>query len=197
LGGGSTIDLPEPAPEFDELVVPAEAVMGIRLDAPVSSETARLEDRVTARLVRDVTVGSDTAVASGARLEGTVTLVEPGGKFRNRARVGIRFHTLVLADKTRLPIQTEAILREGDAPGGQATAKVGGAAVVGTILGTVFGGKKGAAIGGAAGAAGGAAAVAAGGRDAAIIPADAALTVRLVAPVTVTVPHESGSSLRR
>jgi len=181
-------------PIFDELTVPAEAVVGIRLDSPVSSEMARVEDRVTARVARDVTVQGQTAVRAGSRLEGIVTLVERGGKFRDRARVGIRFNTLVLADNTRLPIQTDVIMRMGDAPGNEATAKVGGAAVIGTILGSVFGGKKGAAIGSAAGAAGGAAAVAAGGRNAAVIPADTALTVRLTAPLTIDVPREPALS---
>jgi hypothetical protein len=137
-----------------------------------------------------VTVDGQTAVHAGSRLEGFVTLVERGGKFRDRARVGIRFNTLVLADNTRLPIQTDVIMRMGAAPGHEATAKVGGAAVIGTILGSVFGGKKGAAIGSAAGAAGGAAAVAAGGRNVAVIPADTALTVRLTAPLTIDVPRE-------
>jgi hypothetical protein len=175
---------------YDELTVPAEAVMGIRLDSSVSSETARIEDRVTARVARDVTVDGETAVRTGSRLEGVVTLVERGGKFHERARIGIRFNTLVLADNTRLPIQTDVILRTGDAPGGEATAKVGGAAVVGTIIGSVFGGKKGAAIGSAAGAATGAAAVAAGSRNAAVIPGDTALTLRLTAPLTVDVPRD-------
>jgi hypothetical protein len=120
--------------------------------------------------------------------------VERGGKFRERARIGIRFNTLVLADNTRVPIQTDVIVRMGDAPGTEATAKVGGAAVVGTILGSVFGGKKGAAIGSAAGAAGGAAAVAAGSRNAAIIPGDTALTLRLTAPLTIDVPREPATS---
>jgi len=178
-------------PEFDELTVPAEAVMGIRLDSSISSETARVEDRVAARVARDVVVGERVAIRAGSRLEGVVTLVERGGKFRERARVAVRFNTLVQSDNSRMPIQTEAILRMGDAPGGEATAKVGGAAVLGTIIGGVFGGKKGAAIGSTVGAAGGAAAVAAGDRNAAVIPADAGLTLRLSAPLTVLVPRDA------
>jgi len=181
----------ETQPEFDEVMVPAEAVMGIRLDTSISSETARLEDRVVARVARDVVVGGQVAVRAGSRLEGVVTIAERGGKFRERARVAVRFNTLVQSDNSRTPIQTEAILRVGDAPGSEATAKVGGAAVIGTIIGSVFGGKKGAAIGSTVGAAGGAAAVAAGDRNAAVIPADTGLTLRLSAPLTVVVPHDA------
>lgn len=181
----------EPRSDFEEVTVPAEAVMGIRLDSSVSSETAHLEDRVVARVARDVLVGGQVAVRAGSRLEGVVTLVERGGKFRERARIAVRFNTLVQSDNSRMPIQTDAILRVGEAPGSEATAKVGGAAVIGTIIGSVFGGKKGAAIGSTVGAAGGAAAVAAGDRNPAIIPADTGLTLRLSAPLTVIVPLET------
>jgi len=87
--------------------------------------------------------------------------VERGGKFKERARLGIRFHTLVLADGTRIPISTETIFREGE-PGMSSPSKVGGAAVGGAILGAILGGAKGMAIGAAAGAGAGTAAVACG-----------------------------------
>ncbi len=117
---------------------------------------------MTARVTRDVAVDGRTAIPAGSRLEGNVTVVDHGGKFKNAARLGIRFMTVILADSTRVPIQTETIFREGEPPGNAATSKIGASAVVGTILGAVLGGKKGAAIGTTVGAAGGTAAVAAG-----------------------------------
>lgn len=177
-------------PDYDELTVRADSVIGIRLDAAVSSETARVEDRVTARVTRDVSVDGRVAVPSGSMLEGIVTNVQRGGRFKERARLGVRFTSVVLADNQRVPIQTETIYRVGDAPTGEATAKIGGAAVVGAILGSVIGGKKGAAIGTTAGAAGGTAAVMAGDVNNAVIAAGAPLTVRLTAPATVPVEHQ-------
>ena len=72
-------------------------------------ESARVEDRVDARVTRDVKVGDRVAIPAGARAIGSVMQVERGGKFKERARLGIRFHTLVLADGTRIPIATETI----------------------------------------------------------------------------------------
>src|SRR4029077_5276077 len=109
-----------------------------------------------------------------------------GGNLRGPARLGIRLHTLVLADGTRLPISTETIYRDGEAPGTGSAAKVGGAAVGGAILGAILGGAKGAAIGGTAGAGAGTAAVMAGDRSAATLPAGTSMTVRILSPVTVT-----------
>jgi hypothetical protein len=171
-------------------MIDENAVIGIRLDTPVSSETARVEDRITARVTRDVTVDGRVIVPSGSLVEGYVTAVERGGRFRARSRLGVRFTTVVLPDETRVTVTTEPIFRVGDAPGGEATSKIGASAVVGTILGAVIGGKKGAAIGGTAGAAGGTAAVMAGGPNDVVLGAGTALTVRLLESATFRVPLE-------
>jgi hypothetical protein len=176
-----------PAPQFEELIVPAASVIGLRVETPVSSERAQIEDRVEARVTRDVTVDGRVVIPSGARAVGSVTSVDKGGKIKERARLGVRFHTLVLADGTEVPIRTEAIFREGESPAGESSRKIGGAAIGGAILGAIMGGKKGAVVGGATGAAGGTAAVMAGDRNAATLPAGTIVTVRLTAPVTIEV----------
>jgi hypothetical protein len=179
-----------PARTFAEYVVSADSVIGLQTETRVSSETAKVEDRVEARVTRDVRVGDHVAIPAGARALGSVMQVERGGKFKERARLGIRFHTLVLADGTRIPISTETIFREGEAPSSGAAPKVGGAAVAGTILGAILGGGKGAAIGAAAGAGAGAATVAAGDRNAATLPLGTAMTVRILQPITVTADNK-------
>ena len=176
-----------PAKTFEELVVSADSVIGLQTETPLTSERARVEDRVEARVTRDVKVGDKVAVPAGARALGSVTLVDRGGKFKERARLGIRFHTLVLADGTQLPITTETIYRDGVAPGNESAAKIGGAAVGGAILGAILGGAKGAVIGATTGAGAGTAVVANGDRNAATLPAGTPMTVRIVSPVSVTI----------
>jgi len=183
---------PQHAPEppqhtVEELVVSAQTVIGLQTETRLSSETARVEDRVDARVTRDVRVGDRIAIPAGSHALGSVMQVERGGKFKERARLGIRFHTLVLADGTRVPIQTDTIYRDGEAPGNSSAAKVGGAAVGGAIIGAILGGAKGAAIGATAGAGGGTAAVMAGDRQAATLPAGTPITIRTLQPVTVTI----------
>jgi type IV secretory pathway VirB10-like protein len=179
--------LEPPAPVLEELVVAAQSVIGLQMETSVTSERARLEDEVVARVTRDVKVGDRVAIPAGARAEGEVTLVERGGRVRERARLGVRFTSIVLADGTRLPIQTEAVLREGDPPGRESAAKIGGGAIGGAIIGGILGGAKGAAIGSTVGAGAGTGAVMAGGRNHATLPAGTPLTVRLEDPATVTV----------
>jgi hypothetical protein len=181
---------PPPQRRFEELIVSADSVIGLRIESTVSSEVAKIEDPVEARVTRDVRVGSEVAVPAGSRVLGSVMQVERGGKVKGAARIGVRFHTLVLADNTRIPMQTEAIFREGKSPGNESAAKVGGAAVGGAILGAIIGGGKGAAIGGSVGAAGGTAAVMAGGRNPAILASGTSITIRLSEPVTIIVERE-------
>jgi hypothetical protein len=191
---------PEPAPlperpeyvepRFIETTVAEDAVIGIRLETAVSSETAKVEDRVVARVTRDVIVDGRTAIPAGAQLEGVVTEVDRGGRFKERARLGLRFNRLILSENSTSRIETETILREGESPSGEATSKIGASAVIGAILGGVIGGKKGAAIGGSAGAAGGTAAVAAGGRNDAELAEGTPLTVRLTRPVTLLIERQ-------
>jgi hypothetical protein len=175
-----------PAHTFEELVVSADSVLGLQTENRVSSESARVEDRIEARVTRDVRVGGKVAIPAGARALGSVVLVERGGKIKERARLGVRFHTLVLADGTRIPITTDPIYRDGEAPGNGSSQKIGGGAVGGAILGAILGGSKGMAIGAAAGAGAGTAAVAAGDRNAATLAAGSPLTVRILQPITVT-----------
>jgi len=180
-------DPPPPSRELVELEVPSTSVIGLRIETPVSTETAHLEDRVEARVMRDLSVDGRTAIPAGTRALGAVTMVERGGKVKERARLGVRFHTLVLADGAQLPIRTDTIIREGESPAGDSARKIGGAAVGGAILGALMGGKKGAIVGSTAGAAGGTAVVMAGDRNAATLPAGAVVTVRLSSPVSVEV----------
>jgi hypothetical protein len=179
-----------PKPVFEEVVVPASSVVGLKVETSLSSETARVEDRVEARVTREVMADGRIAIPSGSRVLGDVILVERGGKMKDKARLGVRFHTLVLADGRQVPLRTDAIYREGSSPGSESARKIGGAAIGGAVLGAIIGGAKGAAIGGATGAAGGSAVVMAGDRNPATLPFGTIVTVRLSSPATLQVEKE-------
>lgn len=175
------------APQFEEVVLPASSVIGLQVETALSSERARVEDRVDARVTRDVMADGHVAIPAGSRVLGSVTLVDRGGKLKERARLGIRFHTVVLADGSEVPLNTEPFYRDGDSPSGESAKKIGGAAAVGAILGGILGGGKGAVVGGSTGAAGGTAIVMAGDRNPATVNAGSIVSVRLSSPVTIQV----------
>ena len=176
-----------PAPRVEELVVPAASVIGIEVETALSSERARLEDRVEARVARDVFSDGRLVIPAGSRVIGAVTTVERGGRVKERARLGLRFHTLVLADGRQTDFRTDTIYREGESPAGDSTKKIGGAAVGGAVLGAIMGGRKGAIAGGIAGAAGGTAVVMSGDRHAATLASGSVLNARLASPLTIEI----------
>ena len=169
------------------ITVPPDAVLGLQIERTVSSELARVEDKVEARVTRDVRVDGRVAIPAGSTVKGSVIEVDRGSRLKGRARLAVRFHTVVLADGTQLNLKTDPVVREGQSSTGQTAAKVGGAAIGGAILGAILGGGKGAAIGGAVGGAGGTAAAMTNDRDPATLTAGSNVSVRMQAPVTVTV----------
>ena len=174
-------------PQFEEVILPAASVIGLQLDSSLSSERARLEDKVEARVSRDVMAAGRVAIPAGSRVIGSVIEIDKGGKVKTPAHIGIRFHTLVLADGSQVALRTEPIVRTAESPVNSSSKKIGGAAVAGAILGGIMGGGKGAATGAAIGAGGGTAAVMSGDRAAVNIPAGTFVNATLASPATITV----------
>lgn len=170
-----------------EVVIPASTVIGLEIETTVSSERAQVEDRVAARVTRDVFADGRLALPAGSRVIGAVSLVERGGKVKERARLGIRFHTVALASGRQVSLRTEPIYREGESPAGESSRKIGGAAIGGAMLGALLGGGKGAIAGATAGAAGGTAAVMTGDRNSAVLSSGSIVTVKLADPASFDV----------
>ena len=170
----------------ESVTIPADSVMGLEITETVSSESAQVEDRVDARVTRDVRLDGTLVIPAGAKVIGNVIRVENGGRFKERARLGIRFHTLVLADGESVDVETDPIFREGENVSRKASTRIGASAAGGAIIGAIFGGEKGAAIGAAAGAGAGTAVTAAQKPSEARFRAGSVVTVRLTAPVDIT-----------
>jgi len=96
------------------ITIKKDSVIGVRLDRAITTETARVDDRVSARVARDVLVDDRPALAAGTCVEGRVAVLEGGSRSMDRVRIGIRFTTIVLADGRRVPLQVDTIFRESD-----------------------------------------------------------------------------------
>ena len=107
----------DPLPvEEEELVISADAVIGLQVETTVSSAAAEVEDDVNARVTRDVMAGDRVAIPAGTPVRGSVVLVEQAGKLRGQPRLGVRFHTAVMDDGAELRLATETVYREGTRP---------------------------------------------------------------------------------
>lgn len=146
---GSPAEVP-PAPS--PVVVPAGTVLRLALLTPLASDRSRVEDPVRARLVRPVLSGGTSVVPAGSEVLGTVTAVERAGRAKGRARVSVRFHSLVPADtRTSLPIETDRVTWIARDTRKKDAATIALPAAGGAILGGVIGGGKGSAVGAAVG----------------------------------------------
>ena len=151
------IPAPEPEPEMIEITVPAGTTIEVNLAVSISTETARIEDRVDGTVSRSVSIDGHTVIPAGAQVQGTVSNTDDGGRLKGAARLAVRFHQLILEDGTVMRFSSRSFERVGPSPGRTTATRTGGGAAVGALIGGLFGGERGAAIGGSIGAAGGAA----------------------------------------
>jgi hypothetical protein len=152
----------------------------VRLDNPISSKTARIEDRVDATVDFPVRDGSGRmAIPAGSRVQGSVVKVQRANRPLHSGEIDIAFETLYIGN-TRYDLRGRVVSLDQDVDRGD-TAKRGGiGAVLGGVLGGILGGTKGALAGVVIGGAGGV--VSSKGEDVEL-PAGTVMTVQLDRPI--------------
>ncbi len=161
--------------------VPVGAELDVRLQAPLSSDTAKVEDRFTATTVVDLNSGNRVLIPAGSVVRGVVTGVDKAGRVERRGRLVVAFDQITVNGRA-YPIHatvTQAIESEGIR--GE-VGKIGAGAGVGAIIGGILGGFKGALAGILIG--GGGTIAATEGKDVEL-PAGTVLRLRFDSPVTV------------
>ncbi len=176
-------------PTFEDIEVPRDTLVAIRLQAALSSETARVEDRVEARVTKPVQVRGKLVIPPDTLVVGDVTVVDKGGPMSDRARLDVRFHTLRIPHTAEVAILVDAISTVGPSPTKGTKGRVVGGAAGGAALGWLKGGIAGAITGGAIGGGAGVGARVVEGRQPIDIPAGSETQLQLRAPAVVTVPQ--------
>ena len=186
--GGDAAPAARPEAGLHEVTIPAGTQLPIVLDTGVGSSTSRVEQAVHAHLARNVVVHGQTVLAEGSAVNGVVTDATRSGKVKGRAHVAVRFDTLTPRGvDERYNIRTSAVGRTAPGTKKKDALEIGGGAAGGALIGALIGGKKGAAIGTAAGGGAGTAVVLSTRGKEVNLPKGAALTLRLMEPITVRV----------
>lgn len=161
--------------------IPAGTEFDVRLDQRVSSETAQLEDRVTATTVADLYRGDRVLIPAGSPVRGLVTSVSKAGRVERTGKLTLAFDRLTVNGDAH-PIH--GVVTQALESGGyrQDAGKIGAGAGVGAILGGLLGGVRGALAGIVVG--GGGVVAATEGQNV-TLPSGSVLRVRLESPVTV------------
>jgi hypothetical protein len=176
------------APAYRDVTLPAGTVLPIDLETTVGSNISRVEQPVSGRLRRAVTVGGVPVLAAGTAVNGHVTAARRPGKVKGRGLIAMRFTQLDTPGAGTTRISTATISRLAPATKQKDTLQIVGPAAAGAVIGRIAGGKSGAAKGAVIGGGAGTGYVlATRGKDVQIARG-ADLAVKLTAPVTVRVP---------
>jgi len=164
--------------------VPAGTVLTVRMGQSVGSKTSSPGESFTATVAQPVERDGVVLIPAGAEATGTVAEAAPLGRFKGGAKLRLVLDSITV-DGKRHDIKTTGIARAATGKGKRTGAMVGGGAGLGALIGGLAGGGKGAAIGALAGAGAGTAGAAYTGNKDIIIPAETALSFKLLEPVQV------------
>jgi hypothetical protein len=163
-------------------MIPAGQELDVRLQVPLSSETAKVEQRFETTTVADLLQDGRVLVPAGTVVRGVVSAVDPAGRGLDRkGSLTLSFDRMTVNGRTYdMRAQATSVFESRGIREEAGTAGAG--AGVGGIIGGVLGGVKGAVLGAIIGAGG--AIVASEGKDIEL-PAGSIVRIRLDSPVTV------------
>lgn len=180
--------LAQKAPE----IAPGTSVR-VRIIDNLTSETANVGDTFHGTLEEPLSPEGREVYPKGADVNGRVVDVHKSGRLSEPGEIDLILSTVSSGNRTSsLHVQTLVI--KGESHTRSNTAKIGGTAVLGAIIGGIAGGGQGAAIGAGAGAAAGTGAAAATGKREAKVESEAILTFVTVSATEVTGTHVPGEA---
>jgi len=161
-------------------------VIQLRTTDAVDSKRARGGEPLTFTVIQDVTTPNGVlAIPRGAMVHGVVAEVTSNsGKLTGSDELGLELTALDLTGLS-YPLESDVFRIKGPGKGARTAGNIIGGTLIGAIIGGAAGGGAGAAIGAAAGGTVGTAASAAVPGPHVWIPAEALVTFRLAAPLTV------------
>ncbi|MBV9435532.1 MAG: hypothetical protein JOZ44_05740 [Acidobacteria bacterium] len=164
--------------------IPANTVITVRTGQALSSKTSQPGETFTATVAQPVDVGGAVVIPDGAKATGTVVTAHPLGRFKGGAMLQVKL-TSVEINGQNVPVDSSSVARTEKGKGKRSATLIGGGAGLGAIIGGVAGGGKGALIGALAGGGAGTAGTAFTGNKDIQIPAEYALSFKLLKPVEV------------
>ncbi len=166
------------------LTVPAGTPVAVRLQANVSSASARSGEQFDAVLEEPLVISGKTVAAKGTPVVGRVVAARSSGRLHNPGYLRLTLASIEIAGK-QTPVQTSSVFAAGASHKKRNLAWIGGSTGAGALIGGIAGGGKGALIGSAIGATGGTTAAYATGKKDVGFAAERRLTFRLLQPLTV------------
>lgn len=127
-------------------VIPLNSELDIRLQTPLNSGTAQVEQRVEATTMVNLYRDDDLIVPAGSLLVGHVAAVSPATRTDRKGSIALQFTRLTIDGRSHDVRVSVIQALESEGMKGE-VGKIGAGAGVGAILGGILGGVKGAVTG--------------------------------------------------
>ena len=164
------------------LTVPVGTQFEVRMQQPLESGTAKVEDRFEATTLADVVVQGQTAIPAGSLARGFVSSVKPAGKISRTGSLTLSFDEVRIGE-TSFRLRA-SVVQALDPKMTEDVGKISVGGAAGGVVGGLIGGIKGALLGVLIGAGGTIAATE--GSDVKL-PMGAVLRIRVDQPLEVVV----------
>ena len=153
VGTTGTVSSPAQVESGKAGLVPVGQQMDVRLQTPLSSGTAKAEQRFEATTAVDLMQGDRVLIPAGATVRGVVSSVDPAGRVDRSGRLTLAFDQIVVSGR-EYPMRAMAT-QVYESRGIREEAKtIGTAGAIGAIVGGIIGGLEGVLIGAAVGSGG-------------------------------------------
>jgi hypothetical protein len=126
--------------------VPVGTEFDVRLQAPLSSATAQVEDRFEATTLVDLQEGDRVLIPAGSVVRGVVTSVTKAGRLERKGSLTVVFDRVTIRGRSYPMRATVTQALESEGIRGEAE-RIGAGAGIGAIIGGILGGLKGALAG--------------------------------------------------
>ncbi len=174
---------PAPPRPPQPVIVPAGTVLTIRTSQALGSKTSQTGTAFGGSLMTPITIDGKAVIPVGSDVQGTVREAKKAGRMKGGAVLALALHSVTVKGHP-YNIETEFFEQKSTGKGKRTAGLVVGGTGAGAAIGGIAGGGKGAAIGAVAGAAAGTIGAMTGNRDI-NLPAESALSFRLVQPLTI------------
>ena len=168
------------------ITIPEGTDLTVVLDQTISTASSRSGDSFRATLTSPVVIDGKTVLPKDAPVTGHIVESVPSGRLKGVAKLDLTLDSIEVNGKS-FDLATDDEGRRGKNHNKRNGVLIGGGAGLGAIIGGVAGGGVGAVVGSAVGAGAGTAGAAYTGKKDIRVPAETALTFRLVRPVTIPV----------
>lgn len=182
---------PPPPPQTNPgatqaITVPAGTSVLVRMIDGVDSSTNKIGDPFHGSLESAIVVGNTVVAPKGSDVYGKLTQAKEAGKISGSAQLTLELTGIRISGNI-VPVDSTDYDVAGKGRGTQSAERIGGGAVLGTVIGAIAGGGKGAAIGGVVGAGAGTTVQVMTHGDQVRIPSETLLEFKLQQDVTAPV----------